>query len=116
MPPLRKPMKTALPRSRTAATLAKNGQKQALKARQCAPVTESPTTGLAPLQRRDARDHDYDGERQGRRQQAVEPVQQPAMTGDQTARVLDVEAPLGCGFNEIAELRRDTEQHARRHD
>src|SRR5579863_6733352 len=115
MPPLRKPMKTALPRPRTAVTLAKNGQNQALNARRSKPVTDSARREPASSQRRRAGHKDQHRQRQGRRQQTIEPIQQAAVTGDQNARILDVEAPLGRGFDEVAQLRRNTEQDAYRY-
>src|SRR5258708_16033373 len=41
---------------------------------------------------------------------AVEPIQQPAMAGNDLARILDAEAPLYRGFEQIAKLRDDREE------
>src|SRR5258708_37044447 len=41
---------------------------------------------------------------------SLEPIQQPAMAGDDLARILDAEAPLYRGFEEIAKLRDDREE------
>src|SRR5258705_10820374 len=41
---------------------------------------------------------------------SVEPIQQPAMAGDDLARILDAEAPLYRGFEEIAKLRDHREE------
>src|SRR3954447_1377682 len=39
-----------------------------------------------------------------RRNKAVQSIEQPAMSGNQMARVLDPEAPLHRGFQEAAQL------------
>src|SRR5882757_3705898 len=41
---------------------------------------------------------------------AVEPIQQPAMARNDLARILDAEAPLYRGFEQIAKLRDDREE------
>src|ERR1700684_387474 len=47
-----------------------------------------------------------------RRHEAVEAVHQPAMAGNEVARILDAETPLYRGLQEIAKLGRDRECRA----
>src|SRR3954447_14737222 len=62
--------------------------------------TAADAIGAAP-QKPETRRHQHG------RDKAIQPIQQPAMAGNDLARILDAEAPLYRGLEQIAKLRND---------
>ena len=68
--------------------------------------TAANAIGAAPQQPENRR-HNDGGDK------AIQPIQQPAMAGNDLARILDAETPLYRGFKQIAELRNDRKNRAK---
>src|SRR5690349_2798665 len=66
----------------------------------------------APRDDAAAADEAQERHRRDDREHAVEPIEQPAMAGNEPARILDAEMALGNRFGEIARLRDDGERAA----